>query len=61
MKEVVKEYIIVTEFGTETLTNAVNAKIKEGWQPEGSIAMTYCTDFPNEGVNSIIFCQAMVR
>jgi len=49
----IKKYLTVRESNYKDLDDAVNGKIKEGWQPFGS---PYVTDATSE----FLACQAMV-
>lgn len=44
--------MIAKSHNTETLTEQVNARIKEGWIPQGGITVT--------NASSIIFAQALI-
>jgi hypothetical protein len=50
----VKEYIILMDYTTDELVKAVNYKLKNGWQLQGGVSITFYNHMTK-------FCQAMIK
>lgn len=54
------EYTIVDGFKVEEVIAAVNARLKEGWDLHGSLAVTSAVN-TQEGLTSYLYAQALTK
>jgi len=59
----VTEYLMIREYSDTKLSEAVNASIKEGWQPLGEFKHMMFPQTNGEGVDGFahVYLQAMVK
>jgi hypothetical protein len=50
------EYVVVVETFVDSIAKSVNARIAEGWQPHGSLQMTWDAKHAN-----MVYAQAMIK
>ena len=59
--ENVASYTILTKGGHEPLATEVNRFIKNGWQPQGGVAVNIHLVNVSTGQTQTVFSQAMVK
>jgi hypothetical protein len=56
---IIKEYMVIHDFGKDGLVQQVNQLIKEGWQPLGGI-MLHKLEMPEIDRADLVWVQALV-